>query len=52
MQIGKPIQGEPLPIARAIHTFHLLRSEGVGELVRLLLGLDPLDPDVLRLRLA
>ena len=49
MQIGKPIHGEPLPIARAIHTFHRLRSEGVGEVVVMLLGIDPDDLEILRL---
>ena len=48
MHRGKPIHGEPLPIARAIHTFHRLRSEGVGVEVMRLLGLDPIDLEVVR----
>ena len=48
MYSGKPIHGEPLPIARAIHTFHRLRSEGVGVEVVKLLGLDPDDLEEFR----
>ena len=41
MRRGKPIHGEPLPIARALHPFHLLKRKGEGKV-----GVEELEPGV------